>query len=71
MSPFHTSQMEARPMVACEPNAKTPVSEAYVRMAEAAIRSAISAEARLPMSPKRVDYLFEALASLERWEAGE
>ena len=54
-------------------DAKTPESEAesYVRIAQAAIRSAISAEARLPVSSERAGHLYEALADLERWEAGE
>ena len=54
-------------------DAKTPESEAesYVRMAGAAIRSAIRAEAGLPVSSKRAGHLYEALADLERWEAGE
>lgn len=53
-----------------EIDARTPESEAesYVQMAAAAIRSAIASSARLPVASAKDGLLYEALASLERWE---
>ncbi len=65
-----TSPHSGMRMFLYEFDAKTPESEAgsYVQMAAAAIRSAIAASARLPVASGKDGLLYEALASLERWE---